>query len=103
MSQNVTVSIPHRLGKEEAGKRIREGIGKARADFASLMAVEEESWTGNRLAFRVASLGQRCSGTIDVEDDHVKLEITLPWLLAKAAEAVKAVVKQKGTLMLEKK
>lgn len=103
MSQTVTVSIPHRLGKEEACKRIREGMGKARADFASLMAVEQEDWTDNRVAFRVASLGQRCSGTIDVQDDHVKLEVQLPWLLAKAAEAVKAVVKQRGGLLLEKK
>jgi hypothetical protein len=103
MSQTVTVSIPHRLGKEEACKRIKDGIGKARADFASLMTVEEENWADNRVAFRVASLGQRCAGTIEVQDDHVKLEVTLPWLLAKAAEAVKGVVKQRGNLMLEKK
>ena len=103
MSQTVTVSIPHRLGQEEACTRIKNGMGKARAEFASLMTVEQEDWTDNRLAFRVAAFGQRCSGTIDVQADHVKLEVTLPWLLAKAAEAVKAVVKQKGTILLEKK
>ncbi len=103
MSQNVTVSIPHRLGKAEASTRIKNGLGKARGEFASLMNVEEETWTGDRLTFRVAALGQRCSGTIDVEEDHVKLEVTLPWLLAKVAEKVKGVVKAKGNLMLEKK
>ncbi len=103
MSQNVTVSIPHRLGKQEACNRLKAGITKARGEFASLMTVEEENWTGDRLAFRVASLGQRCSGTIDVEEDHVKLEVTLPWLLAKAAETIKGLVKNKGTLLLEKK
>lgn len=103
MSQTVTVSIPHHLGKQEACNRIKTGIGKARNDFAALLTVEDEVWTDNRLAFRVASLGQRCSGIIDVQDDHVKLEVTLPWLLAKVAEKVKAVVQNRGNLMLEKK
>jgi len=40
-------------------------------------------------------------GTIDVYDSGVRLEVTLPWLLARFAHAVQRVVGQKGQLMLE--
>ena len=39
------------------------------------------------MIFRVRALGQAASGHLDVEDDHVRLEVTLPWLLQRFAEA----------------
>jgi Putative polyhydroxyalkanoic acid system protein (PHA_gran_rgn) len=103
MSPPLIVNLPHRLGKDEALRRIKAGIGRVHNEFARLLTVEEETWTGDRLTFRVKSLGQRVAGTIDVRDDHVRLEVTLPWLLARFALAVQRVIGQKGQLMLEKK
>jgi hypothetical protein len=103
MSEPLVVTISHRLGKDEALRRIKDGVGRARGEFGALMAVEEESWTGDRLAFRVRSLGQRAAGFIDVSDSAVRLEVTLPWLLARFAAAAQRVIGQKGQLMLEKK
>jgi len=40
---------------------------------------------------------------IDVADDHVRLEVTLPWLLAKIAEKFTPAIRKEGVLMLEKK
>jgi hypothetical protein len=42
-------------------------------------------------------------GNIDVADDHVRLEVLLPWLLAKVAEAIQPLIRKEGVLMLEKK
>ena len=103
MSEPLVVVIPHRLGKEEALRRIKEGIGRAKAEFAWLMSLEQEEWNGDRLSFRAAALGQRAFGTIDVYEQAVRLEVTLPWLLARFAHAVQRVIGQKGQLMLEKK
>ena len=103
MSEPLIVVIPHSLGKEEALRRIKGGIGRAQNEFARVMAVEEEAWTGDRLTFRVSALGQRAAGFIDVYDGSVRLEVTLPWLLAKFARAAQRVIGQKGQLMLEKK
>jgi hypothetical protein len=103
MSRPVTVSIPHRLGREEAVRRLKSGLGSARSGYAHLMAVQEETWTGDHLQFRVSALGQSASGTIDVADDHVRLEVTLPWLLARLAEKIVPAVQKQGTLLLEKK
>jgi Putative polyhydroxyalkanoic acid system protein (PHA_gran_rgn) len=103
MSEPLVVMLPHRLGKDEALRRIKDGLGRAKTEFAWLIALEEEVWTGDRLSFRAAALGQRAFGTIDVYEQAVRLEVTLPWLLARFAHAAQRVIGQKGQLMLEKK
>lgn len=103
MSEPLVVVIPHRLGKDEALRRIKEGLGRAKAEFTWLLSLDEEVWTGGRLAFRAAALGQHASGFIDVYEESVRLEITLPWLLARFAHAAQRVIGQKGQLLLEKK
>jgi hypothetical protein len=103
MSQPLIVTIPHRLGREEAVRRLKSGLATARANYSALLAIQEETWTGDRLAFRVSAIGQSASGLIDVADDHVRLEVTLPWLLAKFAEKFTPAIRKEGTLMLEKK
>jgi len=103
MSKPVVVLIPHRLGKEEARKRLRFGFTRARANFGYFLTVDEEAWSGDRLQFRVRALGQIAGGTIDVAEDHVTLEVTLPWLLAAFAEKIVPAIRKEGTLLLEKK
>lgn len=103
MSEPIVVVIPHRLGKDEALRRIKDGIGRAKTEFAWILSLEEEVWTGDRLSFRASALGQRASGFIDVYETGVRLEVTLPWLLARFAHAAQRVIGQKGQLMLEKK
>ena len=103
MTEPLVVTIPHRLGKDEALRRIKEGLGRAKAEFAWALTLEEETWDGDRLTFIAKAMGQRASGTIDVYDAGVRLEVTLPWLLARFAHAAQRVIGQKGTLMLDKK
>lgn len=103
MAEPLIVVIPHSLGKDEALRRIKAGVERAHTEFARLLSVEEAAWTDDRLTFRVAALGQRASGIIDVYEGAVRLEVTLPWLLARFAQAVQRVVGQKGQLLLEKK
>ena len=103
MSEPLVVVIPHRLGKDEALRRIKDGLGRARAEFGWLLSLEEEVWSGDRLTFRVTALGQHAFGIIDVYEAGVRLEVTLPWLLARFAHAAQRVIGQKGQLMLEKK
>jgi len=103
MSKPLVVSIPHRLGQQEATNRLKAGLGNARSNFGHLLAVEEETWTGNRVQFRVRSLGQSAAGTIDIFEDNVRLEVTLPWLLGMIAEKIAPAIRKEGTLLLEKK
>ena len=103
MSNPLVVFIPHRLGKATALARLKSGFESARTNWSHLLTVQEESWVGDRLQFRVSALGQVAGGTIDVLEDHVRLEVTLPWLLAAFAEKIMPAIRKEGTLLLEKK
>ena len=103
MSAPVVVSIPHRLGRDEAARRIRSGFERADGQFAGMLKISEQIWTGDRLAFRASALGQAAAGTIDVGEDQVRIEVTLPWLLAKVAERLMPAIQRETVLMLEKK
>jgi hypothetical protein len=48
-------------------------------------------------------LRQSASGSIDVADDHVRLEVFLPWFLAKLVGTIQPLIRKEGTLLLEKK
>jgi len=55
------------------------------------------------MVFRIRALGQAASGHLDVADDHVRLEVTLPWLLQRFAEAAQVAIRNRGNLLLSKK
>ena len=103
MSKPLVVSIPHQLGKDEAMRRLKSGLSHVRTSFGGVFTLTEEIWTGEHLQFRAGALGQATSGVIDVADDHVRVEVQLPWLLAQLAEKAKTLIQKQGHLMLEKK
>jgi len=102
MSAPLVVSIPHRLGREEATRRLKAGLTRA-ASSVPVLKVDEERWEQDRMIFRVRALGQVASGHLDVADDHVRLEVTLPWLLQRFAEVAQTAIKNRGNLLLTKR
>jgi hypothetical protein len=102
-SNTLSVSIPHNLGKDEALRRLQSGLAQAEAQFSALFTVQEQMWTDNTLQFQVRALGQAIRGTIEVGDTQVRLDVVLPWLLARIASAIRQVVQKQGTRLLEKK
>src|SRR3984957_800071 len=102
MSAPLIVSIPHRLGREEATRRLKAGLTRA-ATSVPVLTVDEERWEGDRMVFRVRALGQAASGHLGGGDDHVRLELTLPWLLQRFAEVAQVAIKNRGNLLLTKR
>lgn len=102
MSAPLIVSIPHGLGREEAMRRLKAGLTRA-ATSVPVLTVDEERWEGDRMVFRVRALGQAASGHLDVADDHVRLEVTLPWLLQRFAEVAQVAIRKRGNLLLTKR
>ena len=102
MSAPLVVSIPHHLGREEASRRLKAGLSRA-ASSIPVLKVDEERWEGDRMIFRVRALGQAASGHLDVADDHVRLEVTLPWLLQRFAEVAQVAIRNRGRLLLTKR
>lgn len=102
MSEPLIVTIPHKLGKDEALRRVKPALGKASQSFPVLQ-VEEEAWSGDRMQFRVRALGQIAAGSVEVGDASIKLEVTLPWLLHRFAKTVQQTIASRGRILLEKK
>jgi Putative polyhydroxyalkanoic acid system protein (PHA_gran_rgn) len=102
MPRPVVVTIPHRLGKQEAVRRLKDGFSNVRSNFGEGLVVVKDEWAGDHLDFRASLLGQTTTGTVDVDEDHVRLEVQLPWVLALLADKAKALVQKQGQLMLEK-
>jgi hypothetical protein len=51
----------------------------------------------------VRAIGQVAAGNVQVGDDTVRLEVTLPWLLHKFGQAVQRTIEGRGRILLEKK
>jgi putative polyhydroxyalkanoic acid system protein len=101
MSAPFIVSIPHGLGREEATRRLKNGLTRAVASVPVLSV--DERWEENRMIFRVRAMGQVASGHLDVADDHVRLEVILPWLLQRFAEMAQGAIQNRGKLLLTKR
>jgi hypothetical protein len=102
MSRPIVVNIPHSLGKDEAIRRMKSGFVSVSSNLP-ILKVEEQTWTDDRLTFRIAALGQSASGTADVGDTNVHIEIILPWLMQSVAELVQSAIKSRTQVLLEKK
>lgn len=105
MPRPVTVTISHDLGKEEARRRIAEGFSKFQSSLTGGMLFSfSEEWAGeDTLSFTAKGLGQTIVGSIDIFPQHVRIEATLPNLLAAVAETITGRMEHQGRLLLEKK
>ena len=83
-------------------RRLKAGFSKVHSSFGESFVVVKDEWAGDHLDFRASLLGQTTTGTVDVADDHVRLEVQLPWVLALLADKARALVEKQGQLMLEK-
>ena len=77
MNAPLTVSVPHRLGKDEAVRRLKGGLARMAANLGALITIEQEVWTDDRLKFQMRGLGQSAAGTIEVFDDSIRIDVVL--------------------------
>ena len=103
MSEPVVVTISHKLGKEEAVRRLRKGFAELPANFTPLFRINDQRWSGDRFEFSLTALVPHINGTIDVAEDHVRVELILPRLLARLASRIPGVIQREARLMLENK
>jgi putative polyhydroxyalkanoate system protein len=97
---NLTISIPHQLSRAEARRRIQEQVSQLEQQHGSMLGHIDQRWEGDTLHFSVSPLGQTISGQAFVEDQAVRLEIALPWMLSMLAGPVKQAIEQRGHNLL---
>jgi len=99
MSKPVVVSIPHELGKAEARRRIDEGVGRLTAQIGAVGEIKQV-WEGDLMRFSLQAIGQTVTGTIDVREHEVLLEVHLPGIFAMIANKVKGRLRDEGQILL---
>ena len=95
--------IGHSLGKIEAVRRLKEGFARTNGQLGAIIAMDEQIWEGDTLRFRMRALGQTAAGTIEVLENALRVELSLPWLLAAAAKRLVPILRREAALLLEKK
>ncbi len=99
--QPVIVTVSHSLRKSDVLARLKPALGQAAATFP-VMTVEQEVWTDDRMDFRVRALGQTIVGNVLVGERDVRLELQLPWFLAKFADAIRTMIGKRAQILLGK-
>ena len=100
MAQPIDVQIPHRLGREEAKRRIAANIGKLQRHLPGPAEVRS-AWAGDRLDMQVKMLGQQVAASMRVEETVVHCRIDLPDFLSFVAAPVEAMLRRVGPELLE--
>jgi len=100
MTVPIEVDLPHKLGREEARRRIAGGFGKL-ADFVPGGSITQHHWTGDTLDFVVEGMGQRVAAKLDVTDANVHASFDLPQFMALFADKIRDKLRREGPKLLE--
>ena len=100
MTQPLEVDLPHKLGKDEARRRIANNIHKLEQQIPGGAHVQS-GWAGDQLNLTVAAMGESINATIDVMETKVHLKVLLPGMLGMFSGLVQAALQKKGSVLLE--
>ena len=100
MTQPIDVDLPHKLGKDEARRRIANNIHKLEQQIPGGAQVQS-AWSGDQLNLDVAAMGQSIAATIDVMESKVHVRVLLPGMLGIFSGIVQGALQQKGSVLLE--
>ena len=76
---SIKLSVPHKLGADEAKRRVTKLISETREKFGHQVSDVRESWDGNRGDFGFKAMGFNVSGNLQVQPATVDVEIQLPF------------------------
>ena len=88
MRKPIVVTVPHRLGREEAKRRLIDGLQDVSEQIAASHASLDYCWEKYRINFSVTAMRQRLEGHTDVEDELIRISIRLPVLLYMLADPI---------------
>lgn len=103
MSAPVHVAIPHKLGKDEARRRLKSRIGELPGHIPGGVAAVSSEWPGEDvMQLDVKAMGQEVKARIVVLDNALDVTIDLPPMLSFFGDIIrKAVAAKGGALLLE--
>lgn len=102
MTQPIEIDLPHKLGKDEARRRIADNVGSLKEQMPGQVADVAHEWRGDTLHLTIGALGQEVLASVDVREADVHLKVELPPMLAFFAGPIAEALRRKGgDLLLE--
>jgi putative polyhydroxyalkanoate system protein len=96
MNQPISVDLPHKLGRDEARRRIANNVHKLTDHIPGGAAHSHSSWAGDELTLNISAMGQSVEARILVEEAQVRVRVMLPMLLGMFAQPIEAMLRKKG-------
>jgi hypothetical protein len=100
MGQPIDVDLPHKLGKEEAKRRLGSNIHKLTDFIPGGTARATSRWEGDTMKLSVAAMGEAIEADLTVYDDRVHCHFSLPGMLGMFAQPIAAMLQSKGSDIL---
>jgi hypothetical protein len=100
MERPVEVELPHKLGRDEARRRIANNVHRLHDHIPGGAAQVNSSWAGDQLNLDITALGQKVAAQIEVEDARVRCRVMLPGMLSLFAAPIEAALNAKGRDLL---
>lgn len=101
MARQITFSFPHRHSQAEVKSRLVDAIAEARAKHPTLLAGAQETWSGDRMDFRLNVMGQTVTGDVMIDAEQVHLHVNLPFVLAMLADKIRPRIEAEGRKLLD--
>ena len=102
MPRPLIVSIPQKLGRQEARRRLDSGINRLKPELGAILSGLDYHWDKDTLHFTASAMWQPITGRIEVLDDAVRVEIDLPWIMRLLTDTIAKRVRSRGIVLLEK-
>ena len=102
MSTPLTVDLPHKLGAEEARRRIERNVGRLSEHIPGGAQVGSR-WDGDRLDLDIGAMGQQVKTQIDIQETVVRMTVMLPPALTFFRGMIEPLIRSQGAAMLEDK
>ncbi|MFM5948920.1 MAG: polyhydroxyalkanoic acid system family protein [Novosphingobium sp.] len=95
------VPIPHKLGKDEARRRLKERSGEAGKMFPGGADVAIDWPSEDRMTMQVSAMGQNVNTLVDIEDEAIIFQLDLPPALSFVEPMIRGVIAEKGQKLLK--
>jgi hypothetical protein len=103
MERPVEVELPHKLGCEEAKRRIGNNVHKLTDHLPGGASHVTSNWAGDQLNLDIHAMGQQVAAQLLVEEAKVRVKVMLPGMLSFFAGPIEAALSAKGKVLLEDK
>lgn len=94
------VTVPHELGKDEALRRIKAILGKAQGDGGGRLSDVQETWTGDGGSYSFKVAGFKVSGSIEVRDTDVEIDVNYPLAARPFKETIETTLRDRAESVL---